>query len=215
VGRTCQLGAALAGLTVIVLASAGSGQVVVTRDEVAEPKAEAPEAPVARDPKPATAEDLALVEYLARRYRIARSAAGPLVAAAREAGDEVQLDPLLILAVIAIESRFNPFAESFMGAKGLMQIIPTFHMDKLAPIGGEETVLHAVANIFVGSRILSEYISRNGSLEAGLQFYNGAAWDGTARYAQKVLAERERLRQAVHRNLESSAQRVAPQVPSG
>src|SRR5258706_37834 len=85
--------------------------------------------------------------------------------------------PLPILAVLGMESAFKPFAESFMGARGLMQIIPSFHMDKLAPIGGEATVLDAVANIFVGSRILSEYVSRNGSLEAGLQYYNGAQLD--------------------------------------
>ena len=36
-------------------------------------------------------------------------------------GREKQLDPLLLLAVIAIESRYNPLAESHVGAQGLMR----------------------------------------------------------------------------------------------
>jgi soluble lytic murein transglycosylase-like protein len=80
-----------------------------------------------------------------------------------------------------------------MGAKGLMQIIPKYHRAKLSELGGEEAVLDPEANIQVGARILQEYVHRRGTLEAGLQYYNGAAADGTAQYAQKVMAERSRL----------------------
>ena len=107
------------------------------------------------------------------------------------------LDPLLVLAVISIESRFNPIAESAMGAKGLMQIIPKYHRAKLDALGGEDSVLDPESNIMVGTRILQEYVHRTGTLEAGLQFYNGAFWDGSAQYAQKVLAERDRLEQVL------------------
>lgn len=134
-----------------------------------------------------------LVQHLSRRYYIAAEATGRMVSAAFRAASEVGLDPLLVLAVISIESRFNPIAESVMGAKGLMQIIPKYHRAKLDPLGGEEAVLDPESNILVGARILQEYVYRTGTLEGGLQFYNGAFWDGSAQYAQKVMAERDRL----------------------
>jgi hypothetical protein len=146
-----------------------------------------------------SAEQRALINYLSRRYRVASSATEQLVGAAYDAGEQVGLDPLLILAVVAIESRFNPIAESGMGAKGLMQVIPKHHQDKLSDHGGESAVLDPTTNILLGARILKEYIRRTGSLEAGLQFYNGALWDVTSQYSQKVMAEKERLEQAVRR----------------
>jgi hypothetical protein len=141
----------------------------------------------------------ALVSYLSRRYRIAPDATEHLVGAAYDAGQQVGLDPLLILAVMAIESRFNPIAESWVGAKGLMQVVPRHHQDKLLEHGGEQAMLDPMTNIFLGARILKEYIRRTGSLEAGLQFYNGALADPSSQYAQKVMAEKERLEQALRR----------------
>jgi soluble lytic murein transglycosylase-like protein len=141
----------------------------------------------------------ALANYVSRRYRIAPDVTEVFVGAAHEAGREVGLDPLLILAVMAVESRFNPVAESQVGAKGLMQVVPRHHLDKLVEHGGEEAVLDPVTNIVLGARILKEYIRRTGSLEAGLQFYNGALADPSSQYAQKVFAEKERLQQAVRR----------------
>jgi soluble lytic murein transglycosylase-like protein len=141
----------------------------------------------------------AIVSYLSRRYRIAPDATERLVGAAYDAGQQVGLDPLLILAVMAIESRFNPIAESWVGAKGLMQVVPRHHQDKLLEHGGEQAVLDPMTNILLGARILKEYIRRTGSLEAGLQFYNGALADPSSQYAQKVMAEKERLEQAVRR----------------
>ena len=157
-------------------------------------------------PEPATAPldatQQALVEHLSRRFYIASAATERMVAAAHRAALEVGLDPLLVLAVISVESRFNPIAESVMGAKGLMQIIPKYHLDKLRAAGGEDAVFDPESNIHVGTRILQEYVHRTGTLEAGLQFYNGALRDSTAQYAQKVLAERDRLEQVLRsRNL--------------
>ena len=148
-------------------------------------------------PAPLDAADRALVAHLARRFMIAREAAAPMVLAARRAARQVGLDPLLLLAVIGVESRFNPVAESVVGAKGLMQIIPKFHRAKLEELGGEDAVFDPESNIMLGARILQEYVRRTGTLEAGLQFYNGATDDETARYAQKVMAERERLARVV------------------
>jgi len=139
----------------------------------------------------------ALIDHLSRRFFIAAAATERMVAAAHRAAREVGLDPLLVLAVISIESRFNPIAESVMGARGLMQIIPKYHLDKLREAGGEDAVFDPESNIHIGTRILQEYVHRTGTLEAGLQFYNGAWRDGSAHYAHKVMAERDRLEQVV------------------
>jgi len=139
-----------------------------------------------------------LVKYLSRRFLVATAATERMVGAAFRAAREVGLDPLLVLAVISVESRFNPIAESDMGAKGLMQIIPRYHPAKLAAAGGADAVWDPESNIAVGARILQEYVYRTGTLEAGLQFYNGAFGDSSAQYAKKVLAERSRLLDVLH-----------------
>jgi soluble lytic murein transglycosylase-like protein len=153
-------------------------------------EAEAPAPVVAAQPDP---QERALAAYLSRRFYVAAEATETIVRAAFRAAREVGLDPLLVLAVIAVESRFNPVAESVMGAKGLMQIIPKYHREKLAELGGDGVVLDPESNIHVGTRILQEYVHRMGTLEGGLQFYNGALRDETAGYAAKVMAERSRL----------------------
>jgi soluble lytic murein transglycosylase-like protein len=189
-------------LSFLVIAS---GAVLIA---VAPPHAAAPSAavctPAESDAVPPVAHAIApdpaqqvLIEYVSRRFLVAGSITERMVAAAHRAAEEVGLDPLLVLAVIAVESRFNPIAESGMGAKGLMQIIPRFHLDKLRAEGGEAAVFDPEANIMVGARILQEYVYRGGTLEAGLQQYNGASRDANAYYSQRVMAERERLEQVM------------------
>jgi soluble lytic murein transglycosylase-like protein len=150
-------------------------------------------------PDPLDAEQRTLSAHLSRRFQVAGEATGLAVFAAYRAAQEVGLDPLLVLAMISIESSFNPAAHSAMGAKGLMQIIPRFHLAKLEPHGGADAVLDPESNIAVGARILQEYVYRTGSLEAGLQQYNGASRDESAQYTQKVMAERSRLERLLRR----------------
>jgi len=145
----------------------------------------------------------ALVGYLTRRFSIAAAPTSVVVETAYRAAGETGLDPLLVLAVISIESRFNPIAESVMGAKGLMQIIPRYHLARLKEHGGEEAVFDPESNILVGAKILQEYVYRTGTLESALQSYNGASRDESGQYALRVLAERERLDQALRTALVS------------
>ncbi len=140
-----------------------------------------------------------LAVYLSRRYKVALDATEQLVGAAHEAGNRLGIDPLLILAVMAVESRFNPIAESVMGAKGLMQVIPKFHQDKLEEHGGEDSVFDPMTNILVGTRILKDAMRRGGGLMPGLQLYAGAFSDDGQEYAQKVVAEKERMQQTLKR----------------
>lgn len=151
-----------------------------------------------------TAEELtpaveSLVGVVARRYRVARESAREVVRAAFREGRQNEVDPLLILAVIAVESRFNPIAESEQGAMGLMQIVPRFHLDKVDAVGA---MLEPPANIAVGARILRDAIRRGGGEVAGLQLYNGSPDDETQAYANRVLAERRRFEEAVPRTRE-------------
>jgi soluble lytic murein transglycosylase-like protein len=144
---------------------------------------------------PQEREQRALTEFIARRYRVSEAAAGGFVATAYQAGREFSVDPLLILAVAAVESRYNPVAESAMGARGLMQIIPKYHPEKLADHGGELALLDPEVNILVGTRILREYLRRVGELEGALQMYAGASDEPNSQYSVKVLAEKARLQQ--------------------
>ena len=137
-----------------------------------------------------------VTSWLSKRYRVASDAANMLVSTAYMTAHEVKLDPLLILAVMAIESGLNPFAESPMGAKGLMQVMAKVHHDKFEQVGGQEAALNPVANIKVGALILKDYVKRTGSVEGGLKTYVGAAdLESDSGYGAKVLAEYNKLKQ--------------------
>jgi hypothetical protein len=137
-----------------------------------------------------------VTEWLSRRYRVAGDAANMLVSTAYSTAHEIKLDPLLILAVMAIESGLNPFAESPMGAQGLMQVMSKVHSDKFEEVGGSQAALNPVANIRVGALILKDYVDRTGSVEGGLKSYVGAgAFSDDSGYGSKVLTEYRRLKQ--------------------
>jgi len=135
--------------------------------------------------------------FIARKYRVAQEPIDVLVHAAFMTGRDVGLDPLLLLAVMAVESGFNPYAESGVGARGLMQVMPVVHSDKFDNYGGPLAALEPVPNLRVGALILKEYIARTGSIEGGLRRYVGATTPGDGGYGAKVLAERDRLRVAL------------------
>ena len=142
---------------------------------------------------PVDREQRAVTEYIAKRYRVSEGAIAGYVAAAYRAGERNSVDPLLILAVMAVESRYNPVAESTVGAKGLMQVMPKYHLDKLMDHGGEPALLEPEVNIQVGTQILREYQRRFRDTETALQVYAGAFDEPSSQYANKVFAERARL----------------------
>ncbi|NML29354.1 transglycosylase SLT domain-containing protein [Paraburkholderia antibiotica] len=132
--------------------------------------------------------------YLARRYRVAQEPVSELVRAAFDTGREVGLDPLLLLSVMAIESGFNPYAESGVGAQGLMQVMSKVHSDKFQYFGGQGAALEPLTNIKVGALVLKDCIARGGSLPGGLRLYVGSTSQDDGGYGAKVMAERGRLR---------------------
>lgn len=158
-------------------------------------RSDTPPAPPNRPSAASSAQVEALRNYISRKYKVAYDATAVLVNTVYKVGREKQLDPLLLLAVIAIESRYNPFAESPVGAQGLMQVMTRVHQDKFDAIAhvGKGNPLDPVANIHVGSTILKDCINRRGSFNGGLACYVGATGPDDGGYGAKVLAERRRL----------------------
>jgi soluble lytic murein transglycosylase-like protein len=140
----------------------------------------------------------AIAYWLSKKYRVAAEPLSALVAEAFDLGKKNKLDPTLILAIMAVESSFNPFAQSQVGAQGLMQVMTRVHGEKYESAGGTLTAFDPVTNMRVGVKVLQECITRAGSLEGGLKFYVGAAnLSDDGGYAGKVMAENQRLRQVV------------------
>lgn len=135
------------------------------------------------------------LDSVARRYRVSNQALVPIFETAQVAGRERNIDPMLLIAIISVESGFNPYSQSIVGAQGLMQVIPRFHQDKIPEWAGAQPFLDPVSNIHIGSQVLQDAIRRQGSLMMGLQHYAGALDDEEMGYANKVMAERNRLMQ--------------------
>jgi hypothetical protein len=163
---------------------------------MAEP--EAIQRATAADPADLNRQQSAVAYWLSRRYSVAPEPVSRLVQEAWEVGHRAGVEPTLILAIMAIESSFNPFAQSHVGAQGLMQVMTRIHHDKYQIFGGQNAAFDPVTNLRVGVQVLKECIQRAGSLEGGLKYYVGAAnMADDGGYAYRVLAEQSFLRQVV------------------
>jgi Transglycosylase SLT domain len=161
---------------------------------VAEPDAVA--RATAADPSELPRQQAAVANWLARRYKVAPEPISRIVQEAWQLGEKARLDPTLILAVMAIESSFNPFAQSPVGAQGLMQVMTRVHDDKYERFGGTHAAFDPLTNLRVGVQVLKDCIAQAGSVEGGLKFYVGAAnLPDDGGYAAKVLGEQSHLKQ--------------------
>ena len=153
----------------------------------------------AANPGELTKQQAAVAKWISRRYSVAPEPVSRLVQEAWTIGERVKLDPTLILAIVAIESRFNPFAQSSVGAQGLMQVMTRVHGQKYDAFGGQHAAFDPISNLKVGVQVLRECIARAGGLEEGLRWYVGAANlvdDGG--YIGKVLSERDHLQRVAN-----------------
>lgn len=198
---------------------------VAELDTPAEP--DAIERATASNPKTLPKAQASVTYWLSKKYRVAAEPLAALVSEAYELGQRNQLDPTLILAIMAIESSFNPFAQSAIGAQGLMQVMTRVHQDKYQDFGGHFAAFDPVSNLRVGVRVLKECIARaQGSLEGGLRYYVGSTQqENDGGYVVKVLAEHARLHQVAQGRkvpvnspvvpvLATQAPAIAPAVPS-
>ena len=160
---------------------------------VAEP--EAVNRATAADLKELTRQQATLATWISRRYKVAPEPIGALVQEAWLIGQRANLDPTLILAIMAVESSFNPFAQSPVGAQGLMQVLTRVHDDKYESFGGKHAAFDPISNLRVGVQVLQECIRRAGGLHEGLKYYVGAALLETdGGYVGRVLLEQSHMR---------------------
>jgi hypothetical protein len=149
----------------------------------------------AADLKELTRQQATLATWISRRYKVAPEPIAALVQEAWSIGRRAGLDPTLILAIMAVESSFNPFAQSAVGAQGLMQVMSRVHDDKYEAFGGNNAAFDPISNLRVGVQVLKECITRAGSLQEGLRYYVGAAFqEGDGGYATRVLSEQAHMR---------------------
>ncbi len=135
-----------------------------------------------------------IAAFISSRYRVALLEIEHFVFHAFEVAREFALDPHLVLAVVAVESGFDPKARSPKGAQGLMQVLTRVHRERFTPFGGPGTAFDPVVNLTVGSAILKELLVREGSIEKALKSYVGAALlPHDFGYGRKVLTEKARI----------------------
>jgi hypothetical protein len=142
---------------------------------------------------------MALVQAVRSKYRIAPEPMNALMLEVFDSADRSSLDPTLILAVIGVESNFNPFANSSAGAKGLMQVLQEVHSEQFTPYGGVMAIFDPKTNLRIGVKILKECINLTGSIQEGLRLYKAGEESVSLEtdYIARVLVEQERLRQAL------------------
>jgi soluble lytic murein transglycosylase-like protein len=153
----------------------------------------------------------ALSRDIARRFHLAESAAVSITHAAFTAARVRGIDPTLVLAVAAVESKFKPRAvNQASGAKGLMQVLPKWHQEKVLGVGGEPSLLLIAPNINVGAAILAEYLeAEDGNIEDALGHYLGSA--GADHYTKLVRREMAHLTRVLSNNRSmAAATAVAP-----
>jgi hypothetical protein len=148
---------------------------------------------VVADPAELPENQALVTDWLSRKYRVAREPMSAIVAEAYRYGKEIGVDPKLILSVMAMESRFNPYAASPVGAQGLMQVMTRVHTDKYEDFGGTLAAFDPLSNLRVGAMVLRDAIKRSGSVEGGLRLYVGAVQTDGSGYIMRVLSEQDRL----------------------
>mgnify|MGYP001243278619 CR=1 FL=1 len=160
-------------------------------------------------------EQAKVTHWLSRKYKVSPQPLGTLVSEAWQLGQLSQLPPTLILAVMAVESGFNPFARGSQGAMGLMQIEPSVHADTLNQFGGKLAAFDPVTNVRIGARLLQASIQEAGSLEEGLRQYGRASGQvNDSAYVERVLNEHRQLARIAqtHATTAQSQRSVEPRL---
>lgn len=134
-----------------------------------------------------------VTRWLGRRYRVARQPMRALVAEAYALGEQWQIDPLVLLATAAVQSRFNPLADNGSGAVGVMLTPPLGGDVQWLPYGGNNARFDAVANFRVGALLLRDEWAIDPNLEVGLMRYTSRMRDDPAATTERIVALHQRL----------------------
>lgn len=168
--------AALLGLSCGVTALPPAGLPSVSAEPTAVVAAlEAEEEPLSPEDAQIVA---AIVDYLKRKPRtgLTRFEREPVARTIVREARRHDIDPGLVMAVIHVESRYNAFAVSPVGAIGLMQIMPQTGVELAARAGipwlGPQVLFDPILNVRMGVAYLRELADRFGSIEIALAAYN-------------------------------------------
>ncbi len=141
-----------------------------------------------------TPEQAAVSKWLSRKYRVSTQAMAALVSEAGALGERSQLPPNLILSIMAVESRFNPFASASQGIVGLMQIELDAHEESLSQFGGPFSAFDPLTNLRIGVRQLQALTQQTDTLEEALALYAATTGVSTSQaYVERILAEQKLL----------------------
>jgi|GEM_PF-1023842 soluble lytic murein transglycosylase-like protein len=155
-----------------------------------------------------------LASFIQDRFNVPQSKANTIVAEAFKNGHKRDLQPELILAVIAVESTFKEKAVSPVGARGLMQVMPSAHPRKVKSIGGLRALYDPKKNISVGTHILAQYLSQSsGNLRRTLLRYNGDSRGSRSRYPEKVLRVYNQMRSTTRLNEQLRVAQIERSLP--
>ena len=138
-----------------------------------------------------------VAKWISRKYKVSNEAVREIVEISFSAGGNFEVDPYVVIAVIAIESSFNPLAESSAGALGLMQVMPLIHRKKFEKYGGFDKSLDVKVNVYVGTEILKNFYLRYGNYQRALLAYVGVSQNSNSSYPKKVLRLRDRLKKLI------------------
>ena len=138
-----------------------------------------------------------VAKWISRKYKVSNEAVRDIVEISFSAGGDFEIDPYVVIAVIAIESSFNPLAESSAGALGLMQVMPLIHRKKFEKYGGFDKSLDVKVNVYVGTEILKNFYLRYGNYQRALLAYVGVSQNSNSSYPKKVLRLRDRLKKLI------------------
>ena len=139
-----------------------------------------------------------VTQYIEKTFKVAPHKTIAIITEAIYNGRKHNLQPELILAIIAVESTFREDAVSHAGARGLMQILPRAHPKKVKAVGGIEALFQMKRNIATGTAILNEYLQRSeGNLQKALLRYNGSLSDPSFKYSRKVLRVLNKLKEII------------------
>jgi soluble lytic murein transglycosylase-like protein len=124
--------------------------------------------------------------------------------------ERARIDPALVLAVIEVESGFDPLAVSQAGALGLMQLQPATLQREAGELGlGLPDPRDPVANVRAGVRYLRRCLDSYPAVDVALMAYNAGpnrlyGWiqegdvpEEVVGYARRVLANQHRLRRSI------------------
>lgn len=125
-----------------------------------------------------------LVDYITETYRI--SNAKVLVDIVTDIAESRNIEPSLVLAIISVESSFNPKARNESGAKGLMQVMTPLH-NKRFP--SHNLHFEPVTNIEVGLDIWQECEQKSKNFNQAAKCYSG----GSETWASKVKRQKQKF----------------------